>query len=101
MIPFKTDKNLSKLQDLLKIFNENVTLKGNVLIYGYDIFKENSFPYVVEDKQFINGEFDLSVISKAKDLAGVDLKVKGIGNEIDIEVTIPYEKLKNEINIIK
>ena len=42
-----------------------------------------------------------SVISKAKDLAGVDLKVKGIGNEIDIEVTIPYEKLKNEINIIK
>ena len=101
MIPFKTDKNLSKLQDLLKIFNENVTLKGNVLIYGYDIFKENSSPYVVEDKQFINGEFDLSVISKAKDLAGVDLKVKGIGNEIDIEVTIPYEKLKNEINTIK
>ena len=40
MIPFKTDKNLSKLQDLLKIFNENVTLKGNVLIYGQDMFKE-------------------------------------------------------------
>lgn len=101
MVLFKTDKNLSKLQDLLKIFNRNVTLKGNILIYGHDMFKENSFPYIVEDKQFVTGEFELSAISKAKELAGVDLKVKGIGNEIDLEVTVPYEKLKNEINTIK
>ena len=78
MIPFKTDKNLSKLQDLLKIFNENVTLKGNVLIYGQDMFKENSSPYVVDDKQFITGDFEISAISKAKDfLAGVEIKCKG------------------------
>lgn len=101
MIPFKTDKNLLKLQELLKIFNENVTLKGNVLIYGQDMFKENNSPYIIEDKQFITGEFEISGISKAKELAGIALKVKGVGNEIDIEITIPYKKLKKEINTIK
>lgn len=97
MIPFKTDKNLLKLQNLLGIFNENVTLKGNTLIYGKDTFVENQAPYTVTDKQFITGELDLYAIKKIKDLDGIILNVKGIGNEIDIVVTIPYEKIKEEI----
>lgn len=101
MIPFKTGKNLSKLQDLLKIFNSNVITNNNILIYGENAFKENSSPYIIEDKQFITGEFELSAISKSKDLSGIDLRVKGIGSEIDIEVTIPYEKIKKEIKTIK
>lgn len=101
MIPFKTGKNLSKLQDLLKIFNSNVITNNNILIYGENVFKENSSPYIIEDKQFITGEFELSAISKSKDLSGIDLRVKGIGSEIDIEVTIPYEKIKKEIKTIK
>lgn len=101
MVPFKTGKNLSKLQDLLKIFNSNVITNNNILIYGENAFKENSSPYIIEDKQFITGEFELSAISKSKDLSGIDLRVKGIGSEIDIEVTIPYEKIKKEIKTIK
>lgn len=101
MVPFKTGKNLSKLQDLLKIFNSNVITNNNILIYGENVFKENSSPYIIEDKQFITGEFELSAISKSKDLSGIDLRVKGIGSEIDIEVTIPYEKIKKEIKTIK
>lgn len=97
MVPFKTDKNLLKLQELLSIFNENVTLKGNTLIYGKDKFVENTAPYTIADKQFLNGEFDLYAIQKMKHLEGIALNIKGVGNEIDVVVTIPYEKLKEEV----
>ena len=97
MVPFKTDKNLLKLQELLSIFNENVTLKGNTLIYGKDKFVENTASYTIADKQFLNGEFDLYAIQKMKHLEGIALNIKGVGNEIDVVVTIPYEKLKEEV----
>lgn len=102
IIPFKNSERASKIVEILDQFGGEAILKdGNTIIYGENTFTENKDPYVVEATQFLSADMDMYEALKFPEFQGVKGKIKGIGNEIDIDLFITYDRIKENWNKTK
>lgn len=102
MIPFKNPQNASKIAEILGRFGGEVSLKdANTIIYGKNVFAENKAPISVEEKQFLAADIDFYEISRVPEAEGIKAKVNGTGNEINIDLFITYDRIKENWNKAK
>lgn len=102
MIPFKNPQNASKIAEILGRFGGEISLKdANTIIYGKNVFTENKTPFSVGEKQFLAADIDFYEITEVPETEGIKAKVNGTGNEIDIDLFITYDRIKENWNKAK
>lgn len=102
IIPFKNPQTASKIAKIIEQFGGEVSLKdANTMIYGKNVFNENKNPYSMGAKQFLAADIDFYEFAKLPETQGIKVKVNGTGNEIDIDLFITYDRIKENWNKAK